>query len=77
MIASDMLLWVAMLTIIGFLVHQFIALVRRDPDYWLFARNNEKYMEYWDFLERSQPEENTPLMKPIEDDEENKKWLDD
>jgi hypothetical protein len=73
MIASDMLLWVAMFTIIGFLVYQFIALVRRDPDYWLFARDNEKYMEYWDFLERSQPEENTPLMKPIGHGEENKK----
>ena len=73
MIGSDILLYVIMFTIISYLTYQFIILVKKDPDYWLFARNNEKYMEYWNFLERSQPKENTPLIKSIEYDEEYKK----
>jgi len=73
MIASDILLYVIMFTIISFLTYQFITLVKKDPDYWLFARNNEKYMKYWNFLERSQPKENTPLIKSIKYDDENKK----
>ena len=73
MIGSDILLYVIMFTIISYLTYQFIILVKKDPDYWLFARNNEKYMEYWNFLERSQPKENTPLIKSIAYDEEYKK----
>ena len=73
MIESDIILYVIMFMIIGYLTYQFIILIKKDPDYWLFARNNQKYMSYWNFLERSQPKENTSLIKSIQDKEENKK----
>ncbi len=72
MYSYDLVLFGVMFTIIGYLIYHFIVLIRKDPDYWLFARNNAAYMKYWNFLERSQPKENTPLIKPVKHDEEKK-----
>ena len=73
MITPDGLLYIFMFVIISYLTYQFIILIKKDPDYWLFARDNAKYMKYWNFLEKSQPKENSPLMKFFRHDEEEKR----
>jgi hypothetical protein len=52
-----------MAIIIVFLVREFIFLIQKDPDYWLFTRTNQAYMKYWNYLENAQPKQNTAIIQ--------------
>jgi hypothetical protein len=51
-----------MVTVIVFLVTQFIKLIKKDPDFWLAARTNREYIKHWDHLEKMQPKTNKPFL---------------
>ena len=58
----DLLLYAIMITIIVFLVLQFIKGIKKDPDFWLVARTNREYIKHWDHLEKMQPKTNKPIL---------------
>ena len=62
MYSYDLLLYAIMVTIIIFLVYQFIKYIKKDPDFWLAARTNREYIKHWDHLEKMQPETNKPIL---------------
>jgi hypothetical protein len=51
-----------MVTAIVVLVHQFIKLIKKDPDFWLIARTNKEYMKHWNHLEKMQPKTNKSII---------------
>jgi len=59
----DLVLYGVMTIIIIFLLREFFFLVRKNPDYWLFARTNQAYIKYWNLLEKVQPNQNTSILQ--------------
>jgi uncharacterized ion transporter superfamily protein YfcC len=62
MYSYDLLLYAIMVTVIVFLVYQFIKNIKKDPDFWLVARTNREYIKHWDHLEKMQPKSNKPIL---------------
>ena len=62
MYSYDLLLYAIMVTVIVFLVYQFIKYIKKDPDFWLVARTNREYIKHWNHLEKMQPKTNKPIL---------------
>lgn len=62
MYTYDLLLYVMMVTVVIFLVLQFVKYIKKDPDFWLVARTNREYIKQWDHLEKMQPKTNKPIL---------------
>ena len=67
----DAVLIGVMLVMILVMVYYINLLVKDDPGLWGAARSRETWRKMWSFGEKVQPAENTPILKPVpEEDEE-------
>lgn len=66
----DAILIGVMLVMILVMVYYLSKLIKDDPELWSAARSKETWQNMWKFGEKLQPKENTPILEPIPEEEE-------
>lgn len=66
----DNLLLGVMAAVVLVISYYFMKLVKSDPTLLGAMKNKDQWAKVWNFAEKMQPEENTAILAPVEEEKE-------